>query len=96
MSKKKIILIAISAIVLLFFSVFSGIIINQMIENDKKWQKIEENTRKKWCINISDLECIKNNLEIRNEETEICKKVLASHTSYQLEDVQRCKQVLNR
>jgi len=86
----------ISAIVLLFFSVFSGLIIGQMIENNKKWEKIEENTSKKWCTDIRDLECIKNNLEIRNEETEICEKVLASHTSYNIEDVERCKLILNR
>lgn len=96
MSKKKIILIAIFAIVLLFFSVFSGIIINQMIENDKKWEKIEENQRNTWCTDTSDIACIANNAKIRNEESEICKKVLADHTSYFREDVDRCKSILGR
>jgi len=96
MSKKKKALIAISIIVFLFFSVFSIIIIDQMIKNDKKWEKIEQNTSKKWCSNSHDLDCIMNNAQIINEETEICKKVLADHTSYFREDVERCKLVLGR
>jgi len=93
MSKKKKALITISLIVLLFFSVFSIIIIDQIIKND---QKIEQNTRKEWCINSNDLECIANNAQIINKDTEICKKVLADPISYFKEYVERCKLVLRR
>jgi len=96
MSKKKKAIIAISVIVLLFFSVFSIIIIDQMIKNDKKWEKIEQNARKEWCTNPHDLDCIVNNAQIINKETEICKKVLADPIGYFKEDVERCKSVLGR
>jgi len=96
MSKKKKALIAISVIILLFFSVFSIIIIDQIIENDKKWEKIEQNTGKTWCVNPNDLECITNNEQIINEDTEICKKVLADPINYFKGDVERCKLILQR
>ena len=67
-----------------------------MNENDKKWEKIEENRRDTWCTDTKDLACIANNAKIINNESEICKKVLASHTSYLREDVDRCKSILGR
>lgn len=89
-SKKIIIILQIIILIILggYFFIEYATNIPELMNREQPESRID------WCDNPNDIACIAQNLQIINNETEICEKILKNPHSYFREDVERCKLIL--